>query len=677
MNVPSETARLSTNDEILGLLKGEIEPVRNSPLYVAGLLLVTIVMVLLPLLYVALIGLVGYLTYLHATVDVGILNGSGFRIRLLMYLGPIVVGCVVCLFLVKPFFARPLKPPEPVSLDPSREPLLFAWVKRLCALVNAPVPARIDVDCEANASASFRRGFFSITGQDLVLTIGIPLVQGMSLVEFTGVLAHEFGHFAQGGGMRLSYIIRRVNHWFARVVYERDGLDRSLEASLQSTGGLLGIVVLVSQGCVWVSRQVLWVLMQIGHLISSFLLRQMEFDADRYEARVAGSDQFEHTVHRLHALMIGHNAALRPLGAHLAAKTLPDNIPAICLVKSQAIDKMEFQNYMARVLEQKTSRWSTHPSDRDRIENAKQEQAPGLLQTDLPAHVLITEPDALAIRASRAFYMAALDPKVSSDVHNIHFISSAEFLEAEDKESERNRGVLRYFQGLIDGNRLFFPSVDALPGDSTGEATVREIEETRAGLIEARGEDLDKRYAIIDRRLYLDLQLLSNESVSTTLLKNQLARDHVEGTLAILTCLRRIHPRLVQITRRFEHTMEILQEAHAHPSEERQEQIEGELNEIHADYMHIREELDRLPYPFSRPHREMTCADYVMPETPTAQEASQLLEATHYLLGMMPLLYEKSIARLVEIVEQAEDAIGLARLPIPDLPLADPPIGET
>ena len=34
----------------------------------------------------------------------------------------------------------------------------------------------------------------------------------------------------------------------------------------------------------------LWVLMWIGHGVSSFMLRQMEFDADRYEARVAGSE---------------------------------------------------------------------------------------------------------------------------------------------------------------------------------------------------------------------------------------------------------------------------------------------------------------------------------------------------------------------------------------------------
>lgn len=53
-----------------------------------------------------------------------------------------------------------------------------------------------------------------------MLTIGLPLVAGLSLQQLAGVLAHEFGHFSQGAGMRLTYIVRSINAWFLRVVYE-------------------------------------------------------------------------------------------------------------------------------------------------------------------------------------------------------------------------------------------------------------------------------------------------------------------------------------------------------------------------------------------------------------------------------------------------------------------------
>jgi Zn-dependent protease with chaperone function len=38
----------------------------------------------------------------------------------------------------------------------------------------------------------------------LVLVIGLPLAAGMSMRQVAGVLAHEFGHFAQGAGMRFN-----------------------------------------------------------------------------------------------------------------------------------------------------------------------------------------------------------------------------------------------------------------------------------------------------------------------------------------------------------------------------------------------------------------------------------------------------------------------------------------
>ena len=80
------------------------------------------------------------------------------------------------------------------------------------------MPSRIDVDTEVNASAHLRRGLKSVPGRDLVLTVGLPLAGGLSLPQLAGVLAHEFGHFAQGTGMAATYMIRTVNAWFARVV---------------------------------------------------------------------------------------------------------------------------------------------------------------------------------------------------------------------------------------------------------------------------------------------------------------------------------------------------------------------------------------------------------------------------------------------------------------------------
>src|SRR5207244_3829057 len=101
------------------------------------------------------------------------------------------------------------------------EPLLFTLVRRVASAVGAPEPERIDLDCQLNASASFGSFF----GGDLVLTIGLPFVAGLDVDQFASVVAHELGHFSQGAAMRLSYLVRTINEWLARIVYERDDWD--------------------------------------------------------------------------------------------------------------------------------------------------------------------------------------------------------------------------------------------------------------------------------------------------------------------------------------------------------------------------------------------------------------------------------------------------------------------
>ncbi len=61
--------------------------------------------------------------------------------------------------------------------------------------------------------------------KELVLTFGMPLAAGLSLNQFAGALAHELGRFSQTAGARFAYMIRSVNLWFQRKVYEEDLWD--------------------------------------------------------------------------------------------------------------------------------------------------------------------------------------------------------------------------------------------------------------------------------------------------------------------------------------------------------------------------------------------------------------------------------------------------------------------
>lgn len=188
---------------------GEPLPPLPVPLtYRLGLGLVAVLMVLLPLIYVGLIGLAGWAVIYHATEHLDWLEAHSGLGALMIYLGPLIIGGVLVLFMIKPLFARPPKGPEPHRIARSDEPLLFDFVERLARVVGARPPAEITITMDVNAAAGFYRGARGLVTGELSLIIGLPLMAGLDLPGFAGVLAHEFGHFAQRAVMRMTYVIR-------------------------------------------------------------------------------------------------------------------------------------------------------------------------------------------------------------------------------------------------------------------------------------------------------------------------------------------------------------------------------------------------------------------------------------------------------------------------------------
>src|ERR1041384_5100976 len=178
-----------------------IAPVKVSFGYKIGLCAVALAMVLLPILYFCLIAVFGYGIYYHATVNQSILSwrlpGRLGLFKLLLYFGPLVIGSILLLFMFKPLFARRAEENIPYSLEHAEAPLLFQLIGQVCRAIGAPIPSRVDLDCSINAAASFRKGFGSFFSNDIMLTLGLPLVAGLTIQQFAGLLAHEFGHFAQ------------------------------------------------------------------------------------------------------------------------------------------------------------------------------------------------------------------------------------------------------------------------------------------------------------------------------------------------------------------------------------------------------------------------------------------------------------------------------------------------
>jgi Zn-dependent protease with chaperone function len=245
-----------------------------------------------------------------------------------------------------------------------------------------------------------------LLGNDLVLRIGLPLVAGLSLREFAGVMAHEFGHFTQGFGMRFSYVIARINFWFIRVIYQRDAWDLWLdEWTEEAEDWRVMLVVNCARLGVWFSRLLLKLLMYFGHGVCCFLLRQMEYHADACEIRLVGSAAFESTARRLAALNDAAGRAYKEMRTSWTLnRRLPEDFPRFLVwheSKTAPIQRQRLQDTLGLA---RTGLFHTHPSDGDRIRAARRANEPGIFHLEQPASILFSHFDVVAKQVTHLHY---------------------------------------------------------------------------------------------------------------------------------------------------------------------------------------------------------------------------------------------------------------------------------
>jgi Zn-dependent protease with chaperone function len=426
---PTTRAAHLIMQEILDAFRGDIQPVKKTAAYGLGILVLAVAMLVLPTLYLLLVSGFAYLLYFHATSNLdAILHMRHWLALLFLYIGPLVIGVILLFFMVKPLFARKSRKQKLRTLEFGAEPLLFALVTRVAQAVGAPQPKRIDIDCEVNASASFGSALGVVLGGDLVLTIGLPLVAGLSMEQLAGVIAHELGHFSQGMGMRLSYVVRSLNAWFARIVYEREDWDEALVQGCEQNEGWFVLFLYLVLFCIWLTRWVFWLLMAIGHALSCFLLRQMEYDADRYEARLAGSEVFAETARKILLLQLATNSSYGLAAVSWGkSERLPDDLSALILSIASCIPAKDFRKNEKELEKSKTGFFDSHPAHGERLASVRREKASGIFHLEGPATQLFQDFAKLSRTITLKYFRNVIGKRATRDslVPVVVFLDSA------------------------------------------------------------------------------------------------------------------------------------------------------------------------------------------------------------------------------------------------------------
>jgi Zn-dependent protease with chaperone function len=482
-------------------------PLPTAPLlYRISIVLVAIAMMLLPVLYAALVAVFAWAVWEYA---IGVFPAVLEHVRHWQIIAiaavPIPAGVIAIVFLLKPFLGRRQAPAAPHSLARDDAPPLFDLVEQLCDALGAPRPTRIDVDVRVNASASLRSTWTGLVSNDLVLTVGLPLVEGLTLRQFAGVLAHEFGHFSQGAGMRLGHVIRSMNAWFAGVVFGRDHWDQRLDAwRREGQSWFIQLLGLAAATCVRVSRAVLTQFMKVAHALSMLLARQMEFDADQAEARAVGSATFVETSHRLHVLDMANHWAHADLRVAWRSRRLGDDFPALVQANLRQIPPADVERMLEAAVHSTPGMYDSHPPTEQRIARATSPPWEGTFVGDGDARALFADFKATCVDASARYYAQLLPGEFSPDM----LAPTDDVAAAGAEEAARSHARVEYFGRAFDpGCWLVLPAPKASDDPGAAFAGSRAEVAAASGAREAYDHVVSRLFTLLRVRAIVDAQV--------------------------------------------------------------------------------------------------------------------------------------------------------------------------
>ncbi|MEU7559249.1 M48 family metalloprotease [Streptomyces eurythermus] len=225
--------------------------------------------------------------------------------------------------------------PPGLPVTDADEPRLWALVRELAAAAGTRAPDRILLTGEVNASVSEDPRLLGLLPGPRRLTLGVPLLIGLTEAQLRSVLAHEFGHFT-GGDTRLSALVVRGRVQIGRVIGQfhakADGkvaADRARQerASAKRVAKGRKAKEIDTTGVGATYRTMARIYTAYGKLYlraSLSTARGQEYAADLTAARIAGRDATASALREIPALSASHDFYLdsyATLGLH--ARLLP------------------------------------------------------------------------------------------------------------------------------------------------------------------------------------------------------------------------------------------------------------------------------------------------------------------------------------------------------------------
>ncbi len=251
-----------------------------------------------------------------------------------------VIGGGAILWAIIPRIDRFVAPGP--RLLPDQTPQLFREIENVARKLGQNMPVEVYLVPDVNAWVAERGGLMGF-GSRRVMGLGMPLLQVLSVSEFKGVIAHEFGHY-YGGDTKLGPWIYKTRSTIERTLRGLAGNSKYVQIPFVAYGNLF---------------------LRVTHSIS----RHQEFRADELAAGYAGRNPMMSALQKLFTASAAHSSYWDDeMAPALNAGFLPPYTDGFQTYLDAGQVKEALSGLLTKELESGvTDTYATHPALKDRI----------------------------------------------------------------------------------------------------------------------------------------------------------------------------------------------------------------------------------------------------------------------------------------------------------------------
>lgn len=423
---------------------------------------------LLLTIYILMIAACSIGVVLHLLNNTFMMNAGpwGFIAYFTIALG-LIFGLII---FTRPFFVKFTLDEGEMQLKRKTSPELFSLVSALSKYVGVKAPSKIFLDFNTQFLMQGLPGLWK-KENEYYLKIGFPSLVHLEVSNLAGILAHEMGHQKIREKLGIQNFNEVVIGWFNYFSTANDPIYRFFNNSIYIFLLLIPFLMLLAV------RQIMKLLHYFAFRASMNLSRQIEFEADRFEHNLIGTEVFARSFDKIEKSELFHHKAVSVakelnLQENIIIRdfsNLVKAMPDLMNEKSVTFLHEKLRNRKIKVLE-------THPSTNERIEVARSCAYGGKAYLPIEAKFLFADFDAIDDKLTRN----NRDSIAPFHRKNSSYVLTAEILDDLKKVNEYQRAFLRVFQcsfnQRISLRRGKLLTETALPSLSTSQAIEKQLE---------------------------------------------------------------------------------------------------------------------------------------------------------------------------------------------------------